>query len=260
MMAWMRGRPRTAHKVAGALALVLVLAACGLDEVTIPDFDGPAETGISLQLTATPDLLPADGRSTAIVTARLRSPEGAGVGGRQVFFTITDSEGRFADIGDFPTSNGPGTGVSVGTDGTGAASVTYRSPARTDATANQKVLIAARLVGTDAAGVTYRTVTIELRSVEPRLFPQDPDNDAPECSFAIETPSGVGAQVLVQSTSFDPDGTIVRYFWSFGNGRTAVTPDANAVYTSPGSYTILHRVTDDDGAMAECSRGIIILP
>jgi hypothetical protein len=260
MMSWMRGRPRSAHKVGGALAVMLVLAACGLDEVTIPDFDGPSETGISLQLTATPDLLPADGRSTAIVTARLRSPEGAGVAGRQVFFTITDSEGRFADIGDFPTSNGPGTGVSVGTDGSGNASVTYRSPARTDATANQKVLIAARLVGSDAAGVTYRTVTIELRSTEPRLFPQDPDNVAPECSFAIETPSGVGAQVLVQSTSFDPDGTIVRYYWDFGNGRTAVTPDANAVYTSPGSFTILHRVTDDDGAMDECARGVIILP
>jgi PKD repeat protein len=258
MMAWMRGRPRTTHKVGAALAVILMLAACGLDEVSIPDFDGPAETGISLALTATPDLLPADGKSTAIVTARLRNPEGAGVAGRQVFFTITDSEGRFADIGDFPTSNGPGTGVSVGTDSSGAASVTYRSPARTDATANQRVFIAARIVGTDATGATYRTVAIELRSVEPRLFPQDPANEPPVCQFVMETPSGVGAQVLVQSTSFDTDGTIVRYFWDFGNGRTAVTPDANAVYFSPGSYTITHQVTDDDGAFDICTQGVIV--
>lgn len=258
MMAWMRGRPRTAHKVGGALAVMMVLAACGLDEVAIPDFDGPSETGISISLTANPDLLPADGQSTAIVTARLRGPEGAGIAGRAVFFTITDSEGRFADIGDFPTSNGPGTGVSVGTDSTGAASLIYRAPPRTDATANQRVFIAARLIGTDAAGATYRTVAIELRSTEPRLFPQDPTNLPPTCRFAFETPSGVGAQILFQSTSFDEDGTIVRYFWDFGNNRTAVTPDVNAVYTSPGSYTVTHRVTDDDGAMDECFQGVII--
>ena len=256
MMAWMRERAGSTHKLGAALAVLLVLAACGLDEVTIPDFDGPSETGIALTLTATPDLLPADGRSTALVTARLRNPEGAGIGGRQVFFTVTDSEGRFADIGDFPTSNGPGTGVSVTTDGSGAASVTYRSPARTDATANQKVLIAARLIGSDASGVTYRTVTIELRSVEPRLFPQDPDNVGPTCQFVFETPGG--RQILVQSTSFDPDGTIVRYYWDFGNGRTAVTPDANAVYGSAGSYTITHMVTDDDGLSDTCSQGFIV--
>jgi PKD repeat protein len=250
---------QAARRAGAVLVATLVLHACGMDEVTIPDFDGPAETGISIFLTATPDLLPADGKSTAVVTARLRNPEGAGVAGRQVFFTITDSEGRFADIGDFPTSNGPGTGVSVGTDGSGAASVTYRAPARTDATANQTVLIAARLVGTDATAATYRTVAIELRSVEPRLFPQDPENQAPVCQFVFETPSGVGAQILFQSTSFDPDGTIVRYFWDFGNGRTAVTPDVNAVYTSPGTYTVSHMVTDDDGLMDVCDPQTVVV-
>src|SRR6266446_6747559 len=121
---------------AGGLSLVLAHAGCGLHSVDIPELDGPSETGLSIFLAATPDLLVADGTSTSLVTATLRGPDGRPIAGRAVFFTIADSAGRFADIGSFPTSNGPGTGVSVNTDGAGVARVTYQAPVRTDATAN----------------------------------------------------------------------------------------------------------------------------
>ena len=55
------------------------------------------------------------------------------------------------------------------TDGGGVARVTYQVPPRTDATADQTVLIAARPIGDDASSAVYRTVRIELRSAEPRL-------------------------------------------------------------------------------------------
>ena len=54
----------------------------------------------------------------------------------------------------------------------------------------------------------------------------------------------------MQTTSFDPDGVIVRYLWNFGNGRLSDTPDGLAVVPQPGTYTITHTVTDDDGATA----------
>jgi hypothetical protein len=240
---------------AAGLSVVLVHSGCGLHSVQVPEIDGPAETGISITMSATPDLLVADGSSTSQVTATLRGPDGRPLTGRQVFFTIADSAGRFADIGSFPTSNGPGTGVSVGTDGAGVARVTYQAPVRTDATANQKVLILARVYGTDANGQPYHSVPIELRTAQPNLFPPNPGNLSPLCRFIIEAPGGLRTNrtILFQDTSSDTDGFIVRYQWDFGDG-TGINydPDTVHVYRTAASYTVTHTVTDNNGGETFC--------
>jgi len=292
----------------GALLLGALLAfqGCGLDDVDIPELDGPSTLAASLQLRATPDLLIADGASQSVITAVFRDQNGRPAANRDIFFTIADESGRFAAIGHFPTAEGPGFAVTVRTDAQGVARVVYQAPARTDATADQTVLIAARPIGDDASGAIYRTVRIELRSAEPRLFPANPNNASPTCRFIVEIPRGscgtlpspspsptvapspapsgspvpspaptaapsaapggaacpvrVNSPVLVQTTSFDTDGVIVRYFYSFGNGRSADTPDSIVAYTRPGSYAITHQVTDDDGASSSCSQSVTVVP
>lgn len=252
--------PRSMRLAAVALFSAATFAGCGLDEVAIPELDGPSALGQDLRMTASPDVVVADGFSTVLVTATLRNQNGAVVSGRDIFFYIADESGRAADIGLFRSSNGPGTGITARTNSQGVVQVVYESPVRSDATANQSVLIAARPIGDDFAGALYRTVRIELRSAEPRLFPQNPTNMAPLCNFAVETPNGLrtNVSILFQSTASDPDGTIVRYEWDFGNGVHADHPDVNASYRSPGSYTVTHRVTDDDGAQKTCAASITI--
>jgi hypothetical protein len=252
----------TGRAAATALAL-LILSGCGLEEVEIPPLEGPSELGLAVTLTASPDILVADGFSTSLVQATIRDQDGRPVSGRDIFFAVADESGRFADIGQLRAaagSVGVGTGLVVRTNAQGIAQVVYESPVRTDATANQTVLVSVRPVGTDAAGAIYRSVRIELRSAEPRLFPQNPDNVDPECDFAVEAPSGFRANqaILFQSTSFDPDGTIVRYFWDFGNGTRTDSPDGAAVYRVPSDYTVTHTVTDDDGAPAACAGSFTI--
>jgi hypothetical protein len=152
------------------------------------------------------------------------------------------------------------------------AAVVYEAPARTDATANQTVIVAVRPVGDDFGGAVYQTVRIELRAAESRLFPQNPAGDLPPiCNFSVEvtgksscTAAGlapictvqINTSVLFQSTARDPDGTIVRYFWSFGNGRTADHPDVSTSYSIPGVYTVTHLVTDNGGMQAACAATI----
>ena len=247
-------------KATALLCLLLGLNSCGLENVEVPEiFEGPSETGLSFRMTAQPDIITADGFSTSVVQATVRDQNGRPVSGREIFFAVADEQGRSADLGTLRASGstGVGTGLIVRTNAQGIAQVVYEAPARTDATANQTVLVTARPVGEDASAAFYRSVRIELRSAEPRLFPQNPNNAAPTCDFNVQAPNGfrVNQSILFQSTSFDTDGTIVRYFWDFGNGRRADSPDAATSYRLPGTYTVTHFVTDDDGAGGQSSAG-----
>jgi hypothetical protein len=282
-------------KVSAALAVIFALNGCGLDEVEIPDFDGPSELGLSISLTASPDIVVADGFSSSLIQATVRDQNGSLVAGRQVFMAITDSQGRTADIGNLRSTGGPGlgTGLILTTGTNGVAQASNEAPPRTDLTANSTILVTVRPVGTDANGQVYRSVRIELRSAEPRLFPQVPGNTPPVCGFAIEavsgscgiipptpTPSGspttapstapstipvgcnvkVNTTVLFQTTAFDSDGSIVRYEWFFGDGTRDDKPDLAKVYRTTGTFNITHLVTDNGGAQSACAASLTVVP
>lgn len=269
---------------AAGLGMLLVHASCGLDHVDVPPLTGPAETGVSIQLAANPDVLTADGFSTSLIVATVRGPNGEPLTGRAILFAIqSGAGGGFADIGTlYDTSQSTrlrAAEATIATNASGVAQAVYQAPARTDATADQSVLVAARPLGTDFSNTLYHTVRIELKSAEPKLFPGPPvaGNNPPVCNFVVEAPIGdatctgagkdstctikIGAQVLFQDASSDPDtptgDRIVRYEWFFGDG-TGVNYDIdqNHVFRSAGSFTVTHRVTDSFGAAAACSATI----
>ena len=297
-----RARWRSRLRAAAGMALLVAHGGCGFDGVEIPELVGPAELATSVTLTASPDIMVADGFSTSLITATVRDQNGQPIAGRDIFFSIADAKGNTADIGTLrspDTGVGIGTGVQLRTNAQGVAQIVYVAPPRTDATANQQIRVTARPVGTDASSAFARSVNIELRSAEPRLFPVNLDNTDPVCGFAVELTTGgcpqpappaptptppptttttltpaptpapsaspgggcsvrPNTQVLFQSTAFDPDGTIVRYFWDFGNGRQADHPDAATSYNRAGSYTVTHLVTDNNGAQAACQATIVV--
>lgn len=255
------GRLRAAGTV---LLLVASLGGCGLEEVDVPDLDGPSTYGTGVRVTATPDIILADGLSTALVTANVWDNDGRAATGRQVFFQISHATGLSADIGKL-RSTGPdqdlGTGMLVRTDGSGAARVVYVAPPRTDFTGNGSVLVTVRPVGEDAAGAVTHSVRIELRSAEPRLFPEG-GGSPPSCGFTVEPSVGpfrVNQAILFQTTSSDIDG-IVRYEWFFGDGTREDSPDTAKVYRVPGTYAVTHVVTDSFGSRSACGVTLTIVP
>jgi hypothetical protein len=249
----MMTRDRNALRGGGAaavvgLCLLLGLAGCNLTNVSIPGLEGPSELGISLKLTVNPDVISADGFSTALIQAEVKGPDGRPLANVDIFFALADEDGNFADLGTLSHNRGV-------TNGSGIAQVIYTAPPRTDATANQTLLILARPVSNDANAAVYRQVRLELRSPEPKLFPQVPNNGDPTCQFIVETPDGFhsGVDILFQDTSFDSDGTIVRYYWDFGDGSIDDKPDVAHRYGTAGTYTVNHLVTDDDGGQTLCT-------
>jgi hypothetical protein len=260
---WLSRSGRAGAALAAGLALTLALGSCGMEDLEIPDFDGPSTYGLGIRLSATPDIITADGFSSSLVTATLSDPNGRPLAGREIFFSVSDLAGNFADIGTL-RSTGPdrgiGTGLVVRTDGGGNARVAYVAPPRTDLTANARVIIAVRLVSDDARGQTYRTVEVELRSAEPRLFPPNANNTPPICGFTVEPSVGpfrVGQAILFQTTSFDEDGFITRYEWFFGDGTKEDSPDTAKVYRAPGTYVVTHIVTDNNGARSAACQATI---
>jgi hypothetical protein len=142
---------------AAAVALALGAAGCGLDKVETPPLIGPSETGYSVQLTALPDTLNADGVSVATVQLVLRDSAGRAVSGRAVLFEYS-GDGTLV-----PSANsnyvGPiQTGLVMATDRDGVANVVYVA-----GTAFITVTVAVRPYGIDAANGFYRTVEIFQR-------------------------------------------------------------------------------------------------
>lgn len=51
----------------------------------------------------------------------------------------------------------------------------------------------------------------------------------------------------------DPDGKIVKYEWSFGDGQFSDEPHPTHIYIEPGTYEVILTVVDDRGAVAQDS-------
>lgn len=253
-----------------ALCAALAMGACGLEDHKTPELSGPSETGTSLRLTASPDVITADGFSTSLIQVQVYDQNGTPAPGRTVILALANSSGQFADIGSLysPTGSllraGEATVVS-GADG--VATAIYTAPPRTDFTADGSVTVQARPVGFDANGVTYRFVRIELKSAEPRLFA-----GTSTCGFAVEAPRNavtcsvaagtqsctvkVGSQVLFQSTAAG-----VRFAWYWGDGSGSGDGlNENHVFRTVGTFTVTHVVTDSTGGQAACTADIDVVP
>ena len=74
-------------------------------------------------------------------------------------------------------------------------------------------------------------------------------NTRPPFAIADGPYSAVEGSAVTMSaaSSFDPNGSIVSYTWSFGDGASAAGPAATHVYTQDGAYTVTLVVSDTDG-------------
>jgi PKD repeat protein len=89
-----------------------------------------------------------------------------------------------------------------------------------------------------------------------------PFNTAPIASFTASALSGTAPLTVNFSAilSNDPDGIITTYEWDFGDGTSGTGESASHTYTASGTFTIVLRVTDDDGAQDTAQKTITVLP
>jgi len=81
-----------------------------------------------------------------------------------------------------------------------------------------------------------------------------PPNQIPQVNISATPTSGyTPLNVTFNSSASDPDGSIVSYSWTFGNGQTSSAANPSTVYQSAGSYTARLTVTDNAGASASAA-------
>ena len=89
-----------------------------------------------------------------------------------------------------------------------------------------------------------------------------PKSEPPVADFSVGATSAVAGVPIAfdGTTSSDPDGTIVKWYWEFGTGTGATALGKKTTYTfqSAGTYTVTLWVTDDAGLVASRSREIVV--
>ena len=108
------------------------------------------------------------------------------------------------------------------------------------------------------------TASVPAQSVTLFVLPTSggPINDPPNASFTA-TPASGSAPLVVSfdgSSSFDTDGAIEIYAWTFGDGGAATGPVASRTYGSAGTYTARLVVTDNRGATGTTTQTITVTP
>jgi chitodextrinase len=91
--------------------------------------------------------------------------------------------------------------------------------------------------------------------------PPPPPSGDPVASFT-RAPSSGNAPLLVSfdgSSSYDQDGSIVSYTWSFGDGGTGTGVITTHTYTTSGTFTARLTVRDNEGKTGSATHTVTIL-
>ena len=210
----------TRLRPAAAALIALAAAGCGIDKQTAPSFIGPSGYALSLNLSASPDMLRRDGVSRSAITITALDEQGAPVTGRR--FLVGSS-----------LSAQPGANLSVEevvTDSDGRARFEFIAPSQ-DVPADE-VMIVARAFGDDFASGREASVRIGL------FGPVDP---APTFTFSPSAP--VPGQVVrfdASATTVDGAacGSACIYRWEFNDEATREGQVVEYAFENDGFYNV----------------------
>ena len=79
------------------------------------------------------------------------------------------------------------------------------------------------------------------------------DNNPPTADFTYSVNS---LAVDFTDLSVDPDGTIVGWSWTFGDGSASTAQNPSHTFASDGTYSVALTVTDEDGATGGTSKPV----
>ncbi len=239
-----------------ALATTVAFAGCTVKKTEAPALSGPSELGLSLQITATPDILGQDGLSPSQVQIVARGPDGRPARGVAMRVEIY-AGGVLADYGRLSART-----VVTGDDGIARLVYTAPPPLSEPVDNGTVIQLLVTPISGDFANSNYRSVDIRL--VPPTTVPVIiPPNGALNPRFIV-TPTQV---TTYSSVTFDASGTFdelgpcgVRctYAWDFGDGSSGTGITTGHEFRLANTFTVRLTVVDDRGASATISQPVVV--
>ncbi len=221
-----------------ACVAALAGSACTMKNTEVPSPTGPSELGLSLALSANPDVVNQDGSSQSQVVISARDQAGQPVKALPLRIDLGST---------IATSNlGKLSSQSVSTDADGRASVTYTAPAPVTGDPGTIITVKVMPIGTNYGSSLMRFV--EIRLVPPAL---------PVAFFTyVPVNPSVGVSVAFDATGSKASdkATISTYTWSFGDGTTGSGAQVTHAYSKAGPYTVTLTVTETTGKSGSTSR------
>jgi len=235
-------------------AVVLTGAACSVGSVDVPTPTGPSELGLSLEMSASPDIISQDGVSTSRLTIIARGPNGlpqAGVPLRVDVMVPTENGLVVADHGTL-SDRWPTTGSD------GRAVVVYQAPPQPAPTVTSDTTISLRVtpIGANYANSVPRVVEVLLK--RPGTI-RPPTKMVPKFTFSPSSPKEHDDIFFDASSSQDPDGQIVSYTWQWGDGTSGSGRQTTKSYDFAGTYSVVLTVTDAYGTSVSTSATALVI-
>ncbi len=268
---WMGTRRRQLGLAAVALlAAGLALSACKLKNAEPGPFGGPSELGLSLTITATPNALTKDGRSTAQIVITARGPNGEPLGSIVATLEIcterdTNNDGS-ADCFDY----GRLSLRRIVTDGAGRATITYTAPNDPSVPGRQEsIRILVTPEGTEFGSTIPREVTIRLLP-QGGAPPPGPVILPPVAAFTVSASPTAGVPVAFDATGSEnfegeDDGVelplgvavlpIIDFTWDFGDGTRGKGEVTTHTYDEPDSYLV--SLTVSNGVLSDTVTAVV---
>ncbi len=246
--------PTVSRTSAVLLAALALTTACSVQQTEIPGLTGPSDFALSIQVSATPDVINQDGSSQSSVIVTVNGPDGRPVSSVPVRLDLLVG-GTYVDFGSLSAKN-------VVTGGDGRATAVYTAPGAPPANSSpfQVVTVSATPVGSNYEAGSIATADIRLNAPGVIL----PPAGTPTASFTFSpgAPS-IGTEVFFDASASLPGSgasAIVNYQWSFGDGNTGAgpLPQIDHVYDLAGQYTVTLTVTNDRSVSAQTTRTITV--
>ena len=231
---------------------LVLSAACTLESQKAPALAGPSELGLSLLVTATPDLIATNGASQSVITVVARDASGQPSANVQMRVDSIDATGAIVE------SNGTLSSRTITTGGNGQASVIFTAPMETgfgvDAGTAQVRVVP---ISTNFGSQIQRFVTIRLVPPATIVVPGAP---TPDFFFTPAQPRPGQVVSFDASRSFDSDGFIASYKWEWGDGETVTKTTAieDHDYVAVGTYFVTLTITDNSGQQSFITKKIVV--
>jgi PKD repeat protein len=233
------------------IACAVLSGACTMNNQEAPPLTGPSELGLSIAVTASPDVLPLDGGSRSLITITALDFNSQPV--RNLSLRAGIRYGlTVVDFGSLSARN-------LVTDAQGRATLTYTAPASSasgEADTGASVSIFVEPIGTNYLNTIERFVQIRL--IPPGVVIPG-DGLVGRFTYTPESPVEGDAVLFDASTSAaNPLSPITSYSWSFGDGSTASGRTATHAFSSAGFYAVTLTVGDAYGRSSSTTQSVTV--